>query len=129
MPLQGLNITVTVYRRNQEADDEVGGSKQRRTPIRTGIPARIGATRSPMSLRVQGMEATNLFDCTLQAPDYTDIDVRIDDIVVPEVGQYTGMDFVVLGVQEDSSSDDPNQDYRRHKNLSLRRIVEARRIQ
>ena len=130
MTLQGLNITVAIYRREQESDDDIGGSKQRRTPIRTGIPGRIGNLRSPMSLRLQGLENINMYDCNVQSPDYTDLDIQIDDIVVPESGQYTGEDFVVKAIQDDTLRDNfDNQDYRYHKFLSLQRVEIARRVQ
>jgi len=126
--LQGLNTTIAIYERQQQSDDDIGGSVQIRSVRRSGVPARIGATRSPMGLRVQGIEASNLYDCVCQSPDLTDLIIRIDDIVVPESGQYQGMDFVVLAIQDDSIADSPG-DLRRHKYLSLRRWEEARRIQ
>ena len=129
MNLQGLDITVSIFRRVQMPDDDIGGSVQVQSPIRTGVPGRIGNSRSPMMLRAQGIESSNMYDGVLQSPDYVDLDLQIDDVLIPEVGQYTGLSFVVTGVQDDSLSDLPNQDYRRHKFVSLRRIVEARRVQ
>ena len=128
MSLQGLNITVAIYRREQEVDDDVGGSKQRRTPIRSGIPGRISNARSPMTLRIQGIEVSDLFDGVFQSPNYEDLDILIDDVVIPESGQYQNREFVVLAIQDDTIADNIS-DYRRHKFLSLRRSDIARRVQ
>jgi len=126
--LQGLNILVSIFRREQESDDAIGGSAQRRTPVRADVPARIGATRSPQALRVQGIESSDLFDCVMQSADLVDIDVQFDDVVIPQDGQYKNREFAVLAVQDDSIADSPD-DYRRHKFLSLRRIEKARELQ
>lgn len=129
--LQGLNITVTLYHRHQQGDDEVGGSVQTRDPVAVNIPARIGPTRTPYILRVQGIESSDMFDCTIAGYDpltYQSVKIMLDDILVPDAGQYQGIDFVILGTQEDSVAENPN-DFRKHKNLSLRRWVEARTIQ
>lgn len=126
--LRGLNITVSIYRRVQGPDDEVGGSVQIRTLIRSGVPSRITQMPTPMTLKVQGIENTDNFDCVVQPPDYTPLTVDTDDIIVPESGQYTGLDFVITNVYDNPEADWPI-DYRFiHKRLSLRRIETARRI-
>lgn len=127
--LQGLNITVDIYRRQQQSDDDIGGSIQLSCPIRTNIPARIGSPKTPMMLRAQGIETANTFDCTMQSPDYTDIDIQMDDYVIVTSGQYMNKVFAVTAVQDDSLSDNDIQDYSRHKSVSLRRSEKARRIQ
>lgn len=128
MRLQGLNITVTIQRRQQQSDDDIGGSVQTTQTVRSGVPARIGGTRSPMQLRAQGIEVQNVFDCVMRSPDYDDLDIRIDDIVFADSGQHRGQVFAVTAVQEDSVADSPG-DYRRHKFVSLRRWERARQVQ
>ena len=81
-----------------------------------------------MSLRVQGIETSDLFDCVMQSPDLIEIDIQFDDIVIPQTGQYVNQEFVVTGIQDDSIADDLN-DFRRHKFVSLRRTEKARRVQ
>lgn len=126
--LRGLNITVSIYRRSQSQDDEVGGSVQIRTLVRSNIPSRITLTPTPMTLKAQGIENTDNFDCVVQPADYTPLDIQTDDIVVPESGQYVGLDFVITNVFDNPEADWPI-DYRFiHKRLSLRRIEIARRI-
>ena len=129
MTLQGLNITVAIYHREQNSDDEGGGSNQRRTATYTHVPARIGNRMSPFSLRVQGIENVNMYDCVIQSPSYEPLVIRIDDVVVPETGQYTGKEFVVLAVQDDTVFDEHNPYQNWHRALSLRRLEEARRVQ
>ncbi len=128
MGLQGLNISVTVYRRHQEGDDDVGGSVQTYSPIATRVPARISSTRSPMQLRAQGIEAINVYDCVIQPSGTSQFEILLDDVIVAEKGQYQNQQFVVSAIQEDSLLDNSN-DFRRHRFLSLRRTEIARRLQ
>ena len=127
--LQGFNITITFYRRHQQSDDDVGGSQQTRDPTRSNIPGRIGSPKTPFLLRAQGIEATNIYDCVVQSPNYEDLDIQIDDIAISDSGQYQGQEFVVTAIQDDSLADEQNQDYSRHKSLSIRRVVKARSVQ
>ena|SRR3990167_5654653 len=128
MKLQGLNITVTIKRRQQLPDDDVGGSVQNIVVLRTGILARFGASRSPLILRAQGIEVKNTFDAILRSPDYVPVDIQIDDMLVPESGQYIGQEFAVTAVQGDSIAENFD-DFRKHWFLSLRRWEKARTVQ
>lgn len=101
---------------------------QTRSPVATAVPCRIGSTRSPTALRVQGIEAVNMFDCNIQLPGVAVLDIHIDDILVPRNGQFANWDFAIVAVQEDSIADNPN-DSRRHKNLSLRHVERAQQAQ
>ncbi len=126
--LSGLNITVSIYRRVQQVDDEIGGSEQVRTLVYSGVPARITIMPSPMQLRTQGIENLDNFDCVVQPRDYTPLVIEFDDIIVPESGQYRNLDFVITNVYENDYADWPI-DYRFiHKRLSLRRFEYARRV-
>ena len=64
--LQGLNITVSIVRREQQPDDAMGGSVQQFIVIRTGIPARITQMGTPPMLRIQGIENTDNFNTDYQ---------------------------------------------------------------
>lgn len=128
MALQGLNVLADIYRRQQQSDDDIGGSVWLRSPVATAVPCRIGSTRSPMALRIQGIESTNIYDCNIQLPGVAILDIRIDDILVPQNGQFKNWDFAITAVQEDSIADSPN-DSRRHKSLSLRHVDRAQQAQ
>lgn len=126
--VHGLNILVTIQRRIQQPDDLVGGSVQEFETIKEHCPARIGSPKTPFILRAQGIEVTNIYDCTILPPDYFPMDIRIDDLIVVETGQYAGRDFAVTSIQDDSLADDPT-DLRQHKSLSIRRFERARKVQ
>lgn len=128
--LQGLDILVSIYRREQQADDEVGGSVIDRKLIYSHIQAKITSMRTPMFLRAQGIETTNNFDCVVQPSNYIPLTkIEIDDILVPETGMYAGLDFVITNAQDNPVANSP-VDYRFiHRNLSLRRTEVARKVQ
>lgn len=120
-PKMGLNITVTIQRREYQPDDSIGGAKHKFSPVMTGIPARITTSKIPYTLRAQGIDVRDTYDCLVVSPDYRSIDVRYDDIVIPESGQYQDDQFRVKAIQDTSLDDNPN-DYRGfHKLLQLER--------
>jgi len=126
--LQGMNDLVKFYKRVQSADDDIGGSVQTLQEVYSGVHARIGNSRVPFALRVQGMETSDMFDAVVQAPGLTDIVIYPDYVMEPQTGQYQGLKFAVLSVQDDSIASSPG-DMRRHKQLSLRRFEVARQVQ
>lgn len=128
--LQGLDILVSIYRRSQAADDEVGGSVFTRLLIYSHIQAKITSMRTPMFLRAQGIETTNNFDCVVQPSNYVTLDkLEIDDILVPKNGKYVGLDFVITNIYDNPVANSPI-DYRFiHRRLSLRRMEVARAVQ
>ena len=81
-----------------------------------------------MILRAQGIEVKNTFDAILRSPDYVPVDVQIDDMLVPESGQYIGQEFAVTAVQGDSIAENFD-DFRKHWFLSLRKWEKARTVQ
>jgi hypothetical protein len=122
-----MHLKIDVLRPNQAADDIVGGSVQTYTTVMSGIPGRIGTPRTPKTLRAQGIEIDDQYDLELQSWN-NQYDVRVNDYVRPQNGQYAGQDFLVLAVQDDPVGDNPN-DRRNHKYLQVKRVRRARTVQ
>lgn len=115
----GMNITVTLYRRIKQVDDDIGGRVSKYHKLRGGLPARVTASPSPLILRVQGLETRNFFNCTVWSENYDVVDVTSDDILVPESGQYKDYQFRIQSVEESSVEDNPNSYRAMNKRLSL----------
>ncbi len=122
-PKMGLNILVNIYRRVPQPDDEVGGAVQIATATVKGIPARINQPKTPLQFRLQGIENSEMFDCSVSSVEYTEVDVQTDDILVPQSGQFANVQFRVRAVQA-PSSDDWTIAYRMgfHKAISIERL-------
>lgn len=118
----GLNLTITIFRRVQEPDDTIGGARQHLSPVQSNLPARITKIRTPTILKAQGIVNEDTFMCAVETVNYTPVNIRQDDVVVPDSGQYKGFQFMVSEI-EDTSLDDNPVDYRGlHKGLTLRKI-------
>jgi len=121
--MTGLNIRVSLFHRDQDADDDIGGSVQRISPYKTNVPARIGPTPTQWNLVAQGITVQDVFPCTIESPDYTILEITQDDVLIPEAGHLIGLQFFVMSVQESSLLDNPI-DYRGwHANLSIKRLI------
>ena len=123
MTMTGLNITVTFLQRVKDADDPIGGAVQHLAPIQTNIPARLTEVNTPWTMKAQGQTAEGLYDCTVEAPLYDQLIIQNDWIIQPESGQYQGLLFMIMEVEDTSLLDNP-VDYRGyHKSLSLKRLT------
>jgi hypothetical protein len=81
--MQGLNVSITIYRATQLADDEAGGSQ--RTPYyQVGTCRGRIANRAPtLEMRAQGLGTDLFYDAAIQ-PATTD--VRENDMIIPTTG-------------------------------------------
>lgn len=123
MTMTGLNITVTLYHRKNNSDDRVGGASEYLSVERTGLPARITQRATPWMLKAQGIVTETMYQCTVQSPDYTQLEIQQDDVLVAESGQYQGIQMYVMEVQETSLDDNP-VDYRGfHRSLTLKKLT------
>jgi hypothetical protein len=121
--MTGLNITVTIYHRQNNSDDKIGGADEYLSVYRTQIPSRIVAKSTPWVLKSQGIVTEQMYSCVVQSPDYIQIDVHRDDVLVPESGQYQGVQLLVMEVEETSLDDNP-VDYRGvHRGLTLKKLT------
>lgn len=127
--LQGLSILVNILRRTQLADDAMGGSQQSNDVIYTNIPARITQLGAPPYLRIQGIESTDNYNCVMQPLACSVLTLRMDDIVQPQSGQYTGENFVITNTQDNPYADLNTDSRGGYRSVSLKYIRDARSIQ
>jgi hypothetical protein len=119
--VQGLNVTLSVIRRN-ETVDAVGGAIYTEATVVSGVAARLGnASRSQqMLLKEMGYEATRANQIIAQP---SDLNVVENDHVLLNGGQYNGLRFIVLSIRRDNL---PASDTRSHVELIVERLVSAR---
>lgn len=98
--MQGLNVTVDIYAQAEGADDAVGGSV-RGDALRYGdVKARIANDRVSSDLRAQGVVLPRTMRIILYPDQYGAVEV--EDIVIPQDGQWAGQRLRVTGVQPSS---------------------------
>lgn len=123
MFMTGLNITVAIYHRRNNSDDRVGGASEYLSIDRTGLPARIVERGAPWILKAQGIVLETMYSCTVQSENYIQLQVTHDDVIIPESGQYQGIQFYVMDVQDTTLDDNP-VDYRGfHRLLTLKKLL------
>ena len=98
--MQGLNVTVDIYEQAEAADDTVGGSVRADALRYAAIPARIANDRVLADMRAQGEELRRTVRIILW-PD-TPVNVRAEDIVIPQNGAWAGQRLRVTGLQRSS---------------------------
>lgn len=120
MTIQGMNITISIYRPTTSAKDSIGDpGTVTETLIDSGVKARISTLKPTEELILQGWKVDKMFNCSLQ-PVTTD--VLEGDIVVPESGSFMNYRMHVMGVKVDSLTP---SDPRAHKTISLQREEKA----
>lgn len=101
----GLNLTVTVFRINDQADDDIGGSQPSGTAIYSGIEGRIFARKPTQALLEQGLETPTIFSGVL-VPGTLDVQPNDQiEVTYPLTSFYFGRRFVVIGIQHSSMTD------------------------
>lgn len=98
--IQGLNVTVSIYQRAQQADDVVGGSVRTDHLLYSGVKARISNQRPNSLLTQQGFEVKETSEIIIYPDRYPAI--QIEDIVIPDNGNHAGARLKVIGVQRSS---------------------------
>lgn len=98
--MQGLNITVSIYERQQQADDSVGGSVRTDVVRYTGVRARLSNGKPSRLLLEQGYNATYIHELILYPDVYPNIEE--EDIVVPQSGRWAGARLKVISHQPSS---------------------------
>lgn len=121
--IQGLNITVQITRDVAIGKDVVGGAIVATSTIATGVLARISNLKPTEEQRIQGIEETRMFNMVVWPAT---VDIRFNDYIYPESGDFVGLQFRVLGVQKDSL---PATHARAHISVRLQRVEKARSIQ
>ncbi len=95
--MEGLNVKVDIYEQQEGADDAVGGST-RSDVLRYGnVRARIANDRVGVDMRAQGLELPRTVRIILYPDSYSG--VRVDDIVIPQGGQWASQRLRVTGIQ------------------------------
>lgn len=120
MPIQGLNITITIQRKTTGADTTVGGRQYTLTQIATNVPARLSAIKPSADLQAQGIQIGKFFNLVCQPADRN---IAEEDIVTPLNGTWANVAFRVTGVQIDSILP---TDPRSHVSCGLSRMEDAR---
>jgi len=119
----GLNILVSIYERVQDTDDIIGGSRQHLAPKITNLPGRVTEVSSPYIMKAQGLTVEGIYQAVVESPNYQALDIQVDDVLIPEQGQYTGIKFMIMEVSDTSLDDNPI-DYRGfHKGMTLKRFT------
>lgn len=121
--IKGLNITVTIQRRIEGVDDEVGGATTTTSYIATGVRARISNIKPTSEQRIAGIETSKMYNCHIWPATIAVIE---HDLITPEKGPHKDKVFLVKGVQKDSLFD---EDPRAHISLRIQRVERARSIQ
>lgn len=121
--IQGMNVTLSIYRRVEGASDAIGGAVDTTSLVYSGVAARISNLKSEEQQEQQGLETAKLYNCSVQP---VTLDIRESDLVVPDNGSHSGKNFRVVGVQVDSIL--PN-DPRAHLSLRLYHVDRAKALQ
>lgn len=123
MPIQGLNILITIERETVAADSTIGGRRYTLTQIATNVPARLSAVKPSADLQAQGVQIGKFFNLVCQPADRN---IAERDIITPLSGTWANVTFRVTGVQVDSILP---SDSRSHVSCGLSRMEDARTIQ
>lgn len=121
--IKGLNITVTIQRRIEGVDDDIGGATTTLSTIATNVRARISNLKPSSEQRIAGIETSKMYNCHIWPAT---VDVIEHDLITPLNGNLANNTFLVKGVQIDSLF---NQDPRAHKSLRLQRVERSRVLQ
>ncbi len=98
--MQGLNVVIDIYERQQLADDSVGGSV-RADALRYGnVRARISNARPSRLLVEQGYEVQFIYEIIIYPDIYPNI--HEEDIIVPQTGRWAGARLKVISFQPSS---------------------------
>lgn len=118
--MQGLNAKVDIYEAQQQADDSVGGSV-RTDVLRYGnVRCRISNQRPSSLLLQQGYQVMQMCEIILYPDQYPN--VREEDIIIPQGGQWAGGRYKVVSVQRSSM---PPGHPRSHIQLFCQRLAYA----
>lgn len=121
--MQGLNVSITIYRATQLADDEAGGSQRSAYAQVTTCRGRIANRAPTLEMRAQGLGADLFYDAAIQPAT---LDVRENDMVIPTSGPLAHRRFLVTGVQQPSL--EFFQSPRAHLKLQLERWDEGKMV-
>jgi hypothetical protein len=125
MPKLGFNILVSVYRRVNGPDDNIGGAVESLQRVAHDIPARITGSTAPLFLRAQGIETSDFFTAVLtfnSQQGYNQVDVRADDVLIAQNSRLHGStQFKIQSVEDASIDDNPNTYAGFNKKLALKR--------
>ncbi len=120
MSIMGLNNTSKFYRQVQGNDDAYGGAVRTETLLYKGIKTRTGPRFHTEDYRIVGIESPR----DLQSVVYPgNLDLREQDIQVPDNGPYAGEKLLIVAILKDSIR--PNN-RNAHMELYLSRIEESR---
>lgn len=119
---QGLNLKGTIWRMNQDEDDEVGGVMITGTPIANNQAMGIFSRRPSQASLEQGLEVEAIFDATVRC-GVTIYERDEVEVTCPTNGPHYGLRFRVMGVQPARRTRASEQ------HLTLSRIRQSRREQ
>jgi hypothetical protein len=119
---QGLNLRGTIWRMNQDDDDEVGGAMITGTPQAANVPMAIFSRRPTQASLEQGLEVEAIYDATVRCGV---VIYERDEVEVtcPANSPHYGLRFRVMGVQESRRT------RAGEKHLTLSRTRQSRREQ
>lgn len=117
---QGLNLRGTIWRINQNPDDEVGGFMATGTPVASNQPMGIFSRRPLQASLDQGLETEATYDATVKCGI---VIYERDEVEVtcPTNSPHYGLRFRVMGVQV------ARRTRAGERHLTLSRIRQARR--
>lgn len=120
--MQGLNLRGTIWRMNQDEDDEVGGAMLTGTPVANNLPLAISSNQPAQASLDQGLETPATFSATVKCGV---VIYERDEVEVtcPTHSPHYGLRFRIIGVQE------PRRLRAGEKHLTLTRTRQSRREQ
>jgi hypothetical protein len=118
----GFNLRGTIWRMNQDTDDEVGGAMITGTPVANNLLMALYSNRPTQASLEQGLETPAIFDATVKCGIVV---YERDEIEVtcPSNSPHYGLRFRVMGVQVARRTRAGEQ------HLTLSRIRRSRRQQ
>lgn len=116
----GLNLTCSVFRITDGADDSIGGAQPSGTVVYANVPARLSARRPTQVILEQGIKVKEIFTGVLSPGTLTVYNNDQLQVTGPATSPYYNLYFRVLGVQSSSMTDS-----RGFLILNLRRIERA----
>lgn len=119
---QGLNLRGTIWRMNQDEDDEVGGAMITGTPVANNLLMGIFSRRPSQASLEQGLEVEAIFDATVKC-GVTIYERDEIEVTCPTHSPHYGLRFRVMGVQPARRTRASEQ------HLTLSRIRQSRREQ
>ena len=124
--LQGLNVTCTIQRRTQAADDVVGGAVITFVDLYTNVLCRIASIKPAyIDVTDQGLETLKPFQIIVWPANY--VIYEGDKLIVtsPATHPFFSVEFMIISVNIDSISP---SDARGHIELFVNRYEEARAV-